>query len=66
MITFPKIGTLESLVLAMMLKAPGGVSYLDFPEGHELHNEERLDEIVRNLRNGMFEVEDDNTLRFDS
>ena len=62
----PKIGTLESIVLAKMLELPDGISCLNFTEGSELSNPEKLEEIVNNLRNGMFESDEDNQVKFDS
>ncbi len=62
----PKIGSLESIVLAKMIELPEGITYLDFAEGSELNNPEKLEEIVNNLRNGMFESDEDNQVKFDS
>jgi hypothetical protein len=64
--SLPKIGTLERVLLENLIQHPKGVTYLDFPEDSPLHDEEKLDEIVCNLRNCMYEAEDDNTLKFDS
>lgn len=66
MSALPKVGSLESIVLAKMITIPEGITYLDFPEDSELHNPEKLDEIVCNLRSGMYEAEDDSLTRFDS
>jgi hypothetical protein len=66
MSALPKIGTLESIVLAKLMQNPEGVTYLDFPKDSQLHNEKKLDEIICNLRTGMYESDDDNLLKFDS
>jgi hypothetical protein len=65
---FPKVGTLEATVLAKLLALKGedGICYMDFPENSELRNEEKLEEIVRNLRHGMYESDGDKKLAFDS
>jgi hypothetical protein len=62
----PKTGTPESVVLAKLIQKPEGITYLDFPEDNPLHNEEKLDEVICNLRNGMYESDNDDTLKFDS
>jgi hypothetical protein len=62
MALMPKQGTLERIVLDKMLSGP--VTYLDFV-GTGV-TEENIDQIVQNLRNGMFEAEDDDQVKFDS
>lgn len=61
----PKVGTLERLMLEKLADKPEGVSYLDFPEGSGITHE-TIDQIVQNLRNGMFEAENDDTLKADA
>jgi hypothetical protein len=61
----PKAGTLERLVLERLIEnGKAGVTYMDFI-GTGV-TEENIDQIVQNLRNGMYESEDDDFLRFDS
>ena len=61
----PKAGTLERLVLERLIEnGAAGVTYMDFigtgvTEGN-------IDQIVQNLRTGMYESEGDDSLRFDS
>lgn len=59
----PKHGTLERVVLEKLVRL-GSVTYLDFVE--EGITEDRLDEIINNLRTGMFEAEEDGGLGFDA
>ncbi len=63
---FPKKGSLERVMLDAMISAgPGGsVSFMDFI-GTGI-TEENIDQIANNLRTGMFEAENDFTVRFDS
>ena len=63
---FPKVGTLESILLEAMLSKPQGegVSYLDFV-GTGI-TEDNIDQIVNNLRHGMYESEDDSSLKQDA
>jgi len=61
----PKLGTLERVVLdKLKQKGQDGVTFLDF--AHMNITEIKLDEIIRNLRTGMFEDENDNELGLDS
>ena len=60
----PKLGTLERIVLEKMIEQPVGVTYLDFVgTGVTLEN---IDEIVNNLRHGLFIAEDDVQIKFDA
>lgn len=64
---FPKIGSLESIVLhKLIINGEKGVTYLDFPVESELHNDDVLRKTMDNLRYGMFESEDDANLKADS
>lgn len=64
---FPKIGTLEAEALNMLLKnGSAGVTCHDFPEHSPLHDDEKLSEIMENLKNGMFESVDDAIISFDA
>ncbi len=58
----PKEGTLERLLLEKAIDGP--VTYLDFV-GTGI-TEENIDQIVQNLRNGMFEAENDFILKADA
>lgn len=61
----PKKGTIERLFLEVIIKAGDkGVTYLDFV-GTEI-TEDNIDQVVQNLRNGMFEAENDSEARMDS
>jgi hypothetical protein len=66
MINAPKENSLEHAVLLKLIESEEGICYLDFPENSELRNEEKLEEIVRNLRHGMYESDGDKNLAFDS
>lgn len=59
----PKKGTLERVMLDKMMTG-AHVSYLDFV-GTGI-TEENIDQIAQNLRNGMFEAENDFELRGDA
>lgn len=60
----PKEGSLERLLLDKMLEKPEGVTFLDFPgTGITADN---IDQLVENLRHGMFQSEDDCILRVDA
>lgn len=59
----PKKGTLERLMLDKMITS-NGVTYLDFV-GTGI-TEENIDQIAQNLRNGMFEAENDYELKEDA
>jgi hypothetical protein len=65
---FPKVGTLEATVLAKLLALKGedGICYMDFPENSELHDPQKLEQIISNLNNGMYEAEEDNLIKLDS
>lgn len=60
----PKAGTLERIVLDKLRENPGGVTFLDFV-GTGV-TEENIDQIVQNLRAGMFEADNDDEVKFDS
>lgn len=60
----PKTGTLERVLLEKMLENPEGVTFLDLV-GTGI-TEENIDQIAQNLRNGMFESEDDVRLKGDA
>ena len=60
----PKQGTLERLVLEKLEASKSGVTCLDFV-GTGV-TEANIDQIVQNLRNGMFEAENDNELKVDA
>ena len=60
----PKQGTLERLVLEKLEASTTGVTYLDFVGTGA--TEANIDQIVQNLRNGMFEAENDNELKVDA
>jgi len=59
----PKKGTLERVLLDKMLDG-SHVSYLDFV-GTGI-TEGNIDQIAQNLRNGMFEAENDYELKDDA
>ncbi len=58
----PVQGTLERVMFDALLKAPPGqgVCFLDLV-GTGI-TEENIDQVVQNLRNGMYESEDDDSL----
>lgn len=64
----PKEGTLERLFLETIADADAngqrGVTFLDFV-GTGI-TEENIDQVVQNLRNGMFEAENDDELKEDA
>ena len=63
----PKIGSLEQIFLSKAMEAAEkgeGVTFLDFV-GTGI-TEENIDQIVQNLRNGMFESDDDQSLKEDA
>lgn len=64
----PKEGTLERLFLETIAEADAngqrGVTFLDFV-GTGI-TEENIDQVVQNLRNGMFEAENDDELKEDA
>ena len=60
----PKEGTLERLMLEKLLSSEHGVTYLDFI-GAGI-TEENIDQIANNLRNGMYESDDDDLLKEDA
>lgn len=59
----PKQGTLERLMLDKMLTGVR-VTYFDFV-GTGI-TKENIDQIAKNLRNGMFEAENDHQLKEDA
>lgn len=63
----PKIGSLESIVLAhLILKGSEGITINDFKWHPELSDDKVLEQTIINLNNGMFESEDDEQLKFDA
>ena len=60
----PKQGTLERVVLDKMMASKEGVTFLDFV-GTGV-TEDNIEQIVQNLRTGMFEAENDGAVKFDS
>ena len=66
----PKIGTLERVILEKLVEKmdlpypENGVTFMDFIETGI--TEENIDQIINNLRNGMFDAENDNELRADA
>ena len=60
----PKVGTLESFLLAAMLSSESGVTYLDLV-GTGI-TEDNIEQVANNLRNGMYESESDSLLSFDA
>ena len=60
----PKEGTLERVMLDLMMEREEGVTFLDFI-GTGI-TEENIDQIAENLRNGMYEAEDDDQLKEDA
>jgi len=65
----PKVGTLERKMLDKLVEkfdaGEPGVTYFDFTPDEGI-TEENIDLVVQNLRNGIFESEDDDLIRFDS
>lgn len=62
----PKIGSLESIALAALFKYKyNTISFESFSEGHPLNNPDTLDHVINNLRNGMYESDEDCGLKFD-
>ena len=62
--SMPKIGTLERVMIDKMLSQTEVVTFLDFV-GTGI-TEDNIDQIVQNLRNGMYESEDDHKLKEDA
>lgn len=60
----PKKGSLEYILLSAMVDNPEGVTFLDL-EGTGI-TEENIEQIAENLRNGLYESDDDNLLKFDA
>lgn len=63
----PRVGTLERLLLDAMIesnKFGNGVTFMDF-EGTGI-TEGNINQIAQNLRNGMYESEDDVNLEKDA
>lgn len=60
----PKEGTLERLMLDKMMDSESGVSFLDFV-GTGI-TEDNTDQVAQNLRNGMYESEDEGSLKEDA
>jgi hypothetical protein len=65
MCTKPNVGTLERAVLEKLTQLPGGVTFLDFPQELGM-TDEKLEEVIGNLRTGMYPSEQDGELRLDS
>ena len=63
-VLIPKAGTLERLMLDQMMEHECGVTYMDFL-GTAI-TEENIDTVAQNLRNGMYEAENDNELEPDA
>lgn len=63
-VLLPKVGSLESILLAKMLEKPRGVTFMDF-KGTGI-TEENIGKLVENLRTGMFEAENDHELKPDA
>jgi hypothetical protein len=62
--SLPKKGTLERLFLDKLLVVNGGVSFLDFV-GSGI-TEDNIEQVAKNLRNGMYESEYDNLIKKDA
>ena len=60
----PKKGSLHAIVLDKLIESKDGVTYLDFI-GTGV-TEENIDQIMCDLRYGMFEAENDNELKLDA
>lgn len=60
----PKQGTLERLMLDKLADNSEGVTFMDFV-GTGI-TEDNIDQIVQNLRNGMFDAESDDELKEDA
>lgn len=62
----PAEGTLERVILEKMLSLPPGqgVTYLDFV-GTGI-TEDNIDQLVQNLRRGMYVAENDDEFKFDA
>ena len=63
-----KTGTLERVLLDKMIEfqraGKGGVTFLDL-EGTGI-TEENIGQIATNLKYGIFEIDEDNAIKFDS
>ena len=67
MIPLPKPGSLEAIFLSKAIEAAKrgeGVTFLDFV-GTGI-TEENIDQVVQNLRNGMYESDIDGSLKEDA
>jgi hypothetical protein len=64
MSVFPKVGTVEAIVLERMFHKPEGVTYLDFADIGL--TDDSLREIVQRLQHGLFESDDDERLKLDA
>ena len=62
--SLPKKGTLERLFLDKLLVVNGGVSFLDFV-GSDI-TKDNIEQVAKNLRNGMYESEYDNLIKKDA
>ncbi len=63
--SMPKHGTAERLMLDKMVELhPRGVTFLDFV-GTGI-NEDNIDQVAQNLRNAMYEAENDHELKEDA
>lgn len=64
MFSMPILGTLERVMLDKMVSQEEGVTFLDFV-GTGI-TEDNIDQIAQNLRNAMYESEDDHELKEDA
>jgi len=64
MVSMPKRGTLERVMIEKMMSQTEGVTFLDFV-GTGI-TEDNIDQIAQNLRNAMYEAEDDHELKEDA
>lgn len=64
MFSMPKRGTLERIMVEKLMQHPEGVTFMDFV-GTGI-TEENIDQIAQNLRNAMYESEDDSAIKQDS
>ena len=60
----PKDGTLERVMLEKLIQNPDGVTFMDFI-GTGI-NQNNIDQIAKNLVNGMYETDGDSELEFDA
>jgi hypothetical protein len=60
----PKKGTLERIVLEKLINNKNGVTFKDF-DGTAI-TEQNIEKIIKNLRYGMYESDNDDEVKFDS